>query len=312
MLRTDNKQEDKKNPIRKIADKLSKDNQTNNAYNIVINGVDTHIPINLPIAIIGEKGSGKTTLIRSIIDATNKRIYNNIYFIYSSLTSDLVLPTNITKIDVNDCETFLSVLFEAKSIFNSYCKFFKSLDFKKLQALYDNGRLTEEDILKHIDNNIIKYNKTALNKITDPHIKIDKIIETGEKILKKFGNKFYIDNYEINGFKYNARDAVIIDDIAIASKVLFQEIRDNSIYEYLTLTRHMRLMVCFAGQQVEQIPKSIRREIMCWIVSKNTNLELLKGVLSKEVLKDIERKQTELDKYEFVIFNMIDGETNTI
>ena len=312
MLRTKNTKQEDKNPIRKIADKISKDNQINNAYNIVINGVDTHIPINLPIAIIGEKGSGKNTLIRSIIETTNKKVYNNIYFIYSSLTSDLVLPTDIIKIDVNDCETFLSVLFEAKSIFNSYCKFFKSLDFKKLQALYNNGKLTEEDILKHIDNNIIKYNKTALNKITDPHIKIDKIIETGEKILKKFGNKFYIDNYEINGFKYNARDAVIIDDIAIASKILFRSVKDNPIYEYLTLTRHMRLMVCFAGQQIEQVPKSIRREIMCWILSKNTNLELLKGVLSKDVLKNIETKQQELDKYEFVIFNMIDGETNTI
>lgn len=312
MLRSDNKTKETKNPIRKIADSISKGKSINNAHNIVLNGIDTHIPINLPIAIIGEKGSGKTTLIRSIIDATNKTIYNNIYFIYSSLTSDLVLPTNITKIDVNDCETFLNVLFEAKSIFNSYCKFFKSLDFKKLQALYDNGKLTDEDILKHIDNNIIKYNKIAINKITDPHIKIDKIIETGEKILKKFGNKFYIDNYEMNGFKYNDRDAIIIDDIAIASKMLFLGIKDNPIYEYLTLTRHMRLMVCFAGQQVEQIPKSIRREIMCWIVSKNTNLELLKGILSKDVIKSIERTQTELDKYEFAVFNMIDGETNKI
>lgn len=312
MLRGETKTKETKNPIRKIADNINKDNQTNNAYNIKINGVDTHIPINLPIAIIGEKGSGKTTLIRSIIDATNKKIYNNIYFIYSSLTSDLVLPTNITKIDVNDCETFLNVLFEAKSIFNSYCKFFKSLDFKKLQVLYDNGKLTDEDILKHIDNNIIKYNKIAINKITDPHTKIDKIIETGEKILKKFGNKFYIDNYEMNGFKYNDRDAIIIDDIAIASKMLFLGIKDSPIYEYLTLTRHMRLMVCFAGQQIEQIPKSIRREIMCWIVSKNTNLELLKGILSRDVIKSIERTQTELDKYEFAIFNMIDGETNKI
>ena len=74
----------------------------------------------------------------------------------------------------------------------------------------------------------------------------------------------------------------------------------------------MRLMVCFAGQQIEQVPKSIRREIMCWIVSKNTNLELLKGILSKDVLRDITEKQKEIDKYEFVVFNMIDGETNKI
>ena len=309
---TNDKETKQKNPIREAANKLGKAKQINNAYNIVINGIDTHIPINLPIAIIGEKGSGKTTLIRSIIETTNKKIYNNIYFIYSSLTSDLVLPTNITKIDVNDCETFLSILFEAKSIFNSYCRFFKSLDFKRLQALYDNGKLKDEDILKYVDNNIMKYNKVMLKTINDPHVKIDKIISTGEKIIKKFSNKFYIDNYQIDGLKYNARDAVIIDDIAIASKILFRSVKDNPIYEYLTLTRHMRLMVCFAGQQIEQVPKSIRREIMCWIVSKNTNLELLKGILSKDVLRDIIEKQKEIDKYEFVVFNMIDGETNKI
>ena len=51
---------------------------------------------------------------------------------------------------------------------------------------------------------------------------------------------------------------------------------------------------------------------MCWIVSKNTNLELLKGILSKDVLRDIKEKQKEIEKYEFVVFNMIDGETNKI
>ena len=99
------------NPLRNIANKLADKKNKNNPYNIYINKQDTHIPINLPVSIIGEKGSGKTTLIKAIVEATNKTVFNNIYFIYSSLTSDQVLPNNVIKIDVNDCDDFLSMLF---------------------------------------------------------------------------------------------------------------------------------------------------------------------------------------------------------
>lgn len=300
------------NPLRNIANKLADKKNKNNPYNIYINKQDTHIPINLPVSIIGEKGSGKTTLIKAIVEATNKTVFNNIYFIYSSLTSDQVLPNNVIKIDVNDCDDFLSMLFASKSIFNSYSRFFKSLNFKTLQAKYNERKLTEEDIFKHIDNNIIKYNKTALNALKDPHIKIDKIVDTGIKIIEKFAKPFFIGPYRMNGFKYNDRDAIIIDDIAIAAKILFKQIKDNPIYEYLTLTRHMRLFVLFSGQQIEQVPKSIRREIMCWIISKNSNLELLKGILSKETLREIQDKQRELKKFEFVVYNMFEGTIDKI
>lgn len=300
------------NPFRKYANKIADRKNKNNPYNIILDGEDTHIPINLPTAIIGEKGSGKTTLIKSIIETTNKKIFNNIYFIYSSLTADQVLPNNVIKIDVNDCDEFLNMLFAAKSIFNSYCKFFKSLDFKTIQAKYNQHKLTEDDILKYVDNNIIKYNKTIINTVKDAHQKIDSIIDMGSKIIEKFSKEFFIGSYKINGFKYDSRDAIIIDDIAIAAKILFRQIKDNPLYEYLTLTRHMRLFILFAGQQIEQVPKTIRREIMCWIISKNTNTELLKGVLSKDTLRQINQHQTELDKFEFVVFNMIDGVIETI
>lgn len=301
-----------KNPIREYANKIAGKNTNNNAHNIIIDGKDTHIPINLPVAVIGEKGSGKTTLIKSIIETTEYKVFNNIYFMYSSITSDLVLPASVIRVDINDCETFLMTLFESKTIYNSYIKFFKSLDFNTLQTKYDNGKLTLDDIYKFVDNNIIKYNKDVLYAIDSPNEKVDAIINTGEKIITKFSKPFYIGNYKINGFKYNDRDAVIIDDIAIASKILFKSIKNNPIYEYLTLTRHMRLFVLFAGQQIEQIPKSVRREVMCWLISKSTNTELLNGVLTSSILKDITRKQEEIGKYEFVLYNMIDGYVSEI
>lgn len=74
----------------------------------------------------------------------------------------------------------------------------------------------------------------------------------------------------------------------------------------------MRLFVLFAGQQIEQIPKSVRREVMCWLLSKSTNTELLKGVLSTNTINDIIREQQEIGKYEFVLYNMIDGDVSRI
>ena len=299
-----------KNPLRVYADKLAKKKNKNDINNIIIDNFNTNIPVNLPTAIIGEKGSGKTTLIKSIVEMTNKKVFNNIFFIYSDISDNTV--GDVIKIDVKDCLEFLSVYFASKSIYNSYIDFFKSLNFDKLQKLYNNGKLTEDDILLNVNNNIVKYNKDAFNKIDDPKLKIDNIIETGEKIIKKFSNTFYIGSYRINGFKPDDRDAVIIDDIAIAGKFLFTHIKDNIIYEYLTLTRHMRLFILFAGQQVEQIPKALRREIMAWILSKNTNIDLLNGVLNKDVIRRIQDKQQLIGRFEFVLYNTVDGIISTI
>lgn len=296
------------NPIRKEANKIADTTNKNKTHNIVIDGIDTHIPNNLPIAIIGDKGSGKSTLIKSIINVTHKNhVFNHIFFIYSSITWDEELPPYVTRVDINDADEFLATLFETKAIFNSYYKFFKSINFDKLEDLRDSGKLSENDITKLMDNNVQKYNKDIINKDIDPIVKINKIIDTGEKILKTFSKPFNIGSVTINGLHANDLDAVIIDDIAIASKVLFRQIKDNPLYEYFTLTRHMRLFICLSGQQVEQIPKSLRREIMCWLFSKNTNTELLAGVLQKSTLKKIEEEQRQLNKYEFAAFNCVDG-----
>lgn len=305
------KQEVKENPFRSEANRLADKKSSNKTKNIVINGHDTYIPNNVPVALIGDKGSGKTTLIKSLMKLTyENKVFQHIFFIYSSITWDEELPPYVIRVDVNDADEFLGILFETKAIYNSYYKFFKSLDFKKLEALADKGDLKEEDFTQYVDNNIIKYNKDIFNSKMDANHKLDKVISVGEKILKTFSKQFRIGNVTIDGLKANDMDAVIIDDIAIAAKILFRQIKDNPIYEYFTLTRHMKLFILLAGQQIEQIPKSLRREMMCWIVSKNTNLELLDGVLSKATRIRIEQEQDRLKQYEFVVFNTIDGSIN--
>lgn len=296
------------NPLREMANDLADEGSKNKTHNIVINGSDTHIPFNLPTALIGDKGSGKTTLIKSLMKLTHENgIFQHIFFIYSPLTWDEELPGYITRVDVNDSDTFLATLFESKAIYNSYFKFFKSLDFKLIEKLADEGKLTEEEFTKHMDNNIVKYNKDIYNTDMNPNDKLDKIITVGEKLLKAFSKPFKIGNILVPGFRADDLDAIIIDDVAIAAKFLFRKIRDNPLYEYLTLTRHMRLFIMFSGQQVEQIPKTMRREIMCWMVSKNTTLELLRGVLTPSAIDRIEKEQEKLEKYHFVVYNCVDG-----
>lgn len=284
------------NPLREYANKIADKKNKNKTHNIEIDGKDTHIPNNLPVAIIGNKGSGKSTLLKSIMELTYNKVFNHIYFVYSPLTWDEELPSYITRIDVNNCEEFLTQLFEAKTIFNSYVKFFNSLDFKTFGNFFDK-----------MDNNVAKYNQDIINSGMNNEEKIDKIIDLGYKLIKKFSKDFYIGNVKIDGFKPDDLDALIIDDIAIASKILFKSIKDNDLYTYFTLTRHMRLFVCLAGQQIDQIPKHLRREIMAWLVSKNTTLELLNGVIPLETIKRIESEQIKLQPFQFVIYNSVDG-----
>lgn len=292
------------NPLRELANKLANKKHKNNIDNIFINGEDTNIPNNLPTAIVGDKGSGKSTLIKAIMEGANKEgLFKHIYFIYSSLSWDEELPPYVIKIDINNCDEFLANLFEIKTIFNSYVNFFEKVNKKDI----DDDNAVLDKFLSQCDNNIIKYNQDIVNSGMSDHVIIDKIIDTGEKIINKFTKDFFIGNVKVDGLRKDERDAIIIDDIAIAAKVLFRQIKDNPIYEYLTLTRHMRLFVLFAGQQIDQIPKAIRREIMCWLISKNTNIELLKGVLQNRVLNEIENKQALLQKYEFVLYNCASG-----
>lgn len=297
------------NPLRDKADKIADTTNKNKTHNIVINGVDTHIPFNLPCAIIGDKGSGKSTLIRSLIELSKEhKIFKHVFFIYSSITWDSDLPPYVIKVDVNDCEQFLSILFETKAIYNSYYKYFNSINFKKLDKMNtENEETLKNEFLKNVDNNIIKYNKSVINSSLLPSVKISRIIDTGEKILKTFSKPFNIGNVVIDRLYPDDLDAIIIDDIAIASKMLFKSMKDNPVYEYFTLTRHMRIFLLLAGQQVDQIPKMIRREIMCWLFSKNTSLELLTGVLTRSVIKKIEIEQQKLNPYEFVVYNSVDG-----
>lgn len=277
-------------------------NNTNKTHNIMIKGKDTHIPYNLPVYICAEKGQGKTTLLRSIIEKTHKyKIFDNIIFVYSESSIDEDIPNYCVKIGTNESVDFLTQFFEIKSIYNSYYKFFKN--FK----LTDNT--TRKQFMDAIDNNIITYNSDVINRDLPLNDIIDKVIDTGEHIIKTFSKPFKIGNIDIERIAPNQQDAIIIDDIAIMSKYLFNSIKNSDLYRYFTLTRHMKTFILLAGQQIDQLPKSLRREIMCYIVGRNTSLELLKGILTKDAIKNIVMTQSKLQQYEFVCYNK---EYNTV
>lgn len=291
---------EKENPFRSYANEHADVKNKNKTSNIIINDIDTNIPNNVPVCIIGEKGAGKTTLLKSIIELTHKNsIYTHYFVIYSNNNLDEELPDYTTMIPVNKAEDFMASLFEIKSIYNSYYKLFKGTTQKKLENLE----------IDKIDNAIKKYNASVIDSDADPQIKIDRILRTGYSIIKKFSSKFSIAGISINGIHPDDLDCLIIDDLAIATPIIFKDIKNSRIYEYFTLTRHMRLGIYLAGQQIDQLPAALRREIQCWLFSKDTqSFHLLKNIISKEAIININKKQSQLqNKYEFVVFNRITG-----
>ena len=300
---------------------LKKSNKYASISNIKINNEDTHIPINLPSAIIADKGSGKTTLLKTIMyESFKNKQFNHIYFIFSSLTWDEELPSYIIKINIDISESFLSKYFNIKSLFISYSNFINKL------ANLDSSRLdfiqSLKSFLEAIDNNISKEFNSEITFLSDLSMKytkdikieelnkteeiINKIINNANKFINTYSKEFYIDNIKVDKINKNDRDLIVIDDIAIASKILFKQMKESSIYKYLTLTRHMRLCILFSGQQVDQIPKFIRREIMTWIFSKNTSIELLEGILNKSIINKINENKNKLNRYEFLLYNCIE------
>lgn len=299
----------KVNPLRVTANRLADTKHESKTENLIVNNRDTNIPNNVPIAIIGEKGSGKTTLLNALIETlhepNNHLGFVSVFYIYTSLSLDVELPEYVVRINVNQAESFLAQFFEVKSIFNSYLKFFEKVNKSKI--LKEDNEKNLKEFLSVCDNDIIKYNDEVVNSGSNIHVIIDKIIETGEKILSKFSKPFFIDSIKVPGIRKQQRDAIVVDDIAIAAPLLFKNKKSNSIYEYLTLSRHMKTLIVFSGQQLDQLPKPIRREIMCWIVSKNTTLELLNGIVQKAKVDQIQELQKNLQKYEFVIYNAVSG-----
>lgn len=299
------------NPLRTVAAKLAETNHKNDTEELTgPKGQTTHINNNVPLAIIGDKGSGKTTMIKALIDTMHNVKENgfvSIYYIYTTLSLDLDLPEYVVCIDINRAESFLTSLFEIKSIYNSYVVFFDKLQKSGLlDKIEDENDKELARVLSLADNEIIRYNQDVVNSGLETAVVVDKIIETGERLVKKFSKPFSLDSVRVPAMRKDQRDCIIIDDVAIAGKLLFKSLKDNDIYEYLTLSRHMRLLVIFAGQQVEQLPKPIRREIMTWMFSKNTTLSLLDGVISLNARKRIEEVQGRLKRYEFVIYNAYD------
>jgi len=296
----------KSNPLRKVADLVAQNsNKSNDTDSLKYKGQDIGIPNNVPTAIIGEKGSGKTTLIKSLMSVINEeQEFRNIFYLYSSLTLDLELPDYVIRIDIDKAEDFLLQFFEIKSIYNSYVKLFTKL---RKMKYFEEDKDDLKGFLGLLDNEIVRYNTDVINTGKDPHVIIDRVLDVGKKLIETYSKEFEVDGVKINGFKKEQRDAFFIDDIAVASRILFKDRRSNSLYEYITLSRHMRILIVFAGQQVDQIPKMIRREIMCWILTKSTTLDLLTGIISKQSLRDIETKQRQLMAYEFVLYNVVTG-----
>lgn len=285
-------------------------NSNHAADNIVIDRVDSHIPRNMTTCICGKKGSGKTTLLRSIIETCYKhKIFKHIYFIYANSIDD-DMPSYIIRIPVAKAEDFIDELLMCKSLYNSYNKFIEKINIGKLDK---KSLISADDFLReYTDNVIYQDNINTINSRLNDKDKITKIIKRGYDIMKTYGKSFTIQDVLVDGFKFDDNDCIVIDDIAIAAPILFKSIQKSRLYKYFTLTRHINTAIILSGQDIKQVPAPIRREITCWLLSSNTIIEPLRGIISNYAYDEIEKQQQKLKDFEFVVYNDIEQEINTI
>lgn len=99
----------------------------NVAQNIVIDGQDTNIPLNVPTFIVAAKNGGKSTLISTLINAEKvNNVYKRIIYIYTDHVDSTLADqchVQILRIPLDHSIEFIRTYFKRKSEFISWTKF---------------------------------------------------------------------------------------------------------------------------------------------------------------------------------------------
>lgn len=268
---------------------------------------DLNISRNAPCVIAGKKGSGKTSFINGLIDGCyDNKIFVNVIYIYINSIDDN-LNENVTRCNVKDAEELLTKFFEIKNRFNSCAKFIKTFNESTLLK----RELTLHDFFENYIDNTLEEIATELSMTDNKAILLKDLIAYAIEFIKIHVKPFIIaiDSRKFNfrPLDYDTNDLIVIDDIAIAAPILFKSQRTNQIYKYFTLTRHLNVCIMLACQELIQVPKMIRHEIDTWLVSKNTNVDLLEDIISSKNLMLLQNAQTKLKQYEFACLNLTEN-----
>lgn len=109
--------------------KISQNTSVNVAQNIIIDGVDTNIPRNVPTFIVGSKNAGKSTVISALISAEKTNdTYTRIIYIYTDHVDSTLAETcheQLIRVPLNQSINFISDFFKIKAEYFSWIHFLR-------------------------------------------------------------------------------------------------------------------------------------------------------------------------------------------
>lgn len=308
----------------------------NVAQNIVIDGQDTNIPLNVPTFIVAAKNGGKSTLISTLINAEKvNNIYKRIIYIYTDHVDSTLADqchVQILRIPLDHSIEFIRTYFKRKSEFISWTKF---LDVNLKNGLINTSLNPKDEKIKlsdlttqYTDNIIDSYVNNCIyipgrtesedkNKAPEYDEKVKdlsppvQILEYAKHFLTKYSKNFKIvienTTYYIEGLLYNQYDQLIIDDVGVAASYLFPHSVDKSpLYRYLTITRHIMLGIIIAGQDIMQLPLYARKEINTFVLGVGLDINTVANTnILKNKQKEIIGDYPSVKPFDFLIYNGI-------
>lgn len=273
--------------------RLGTSNSLTVAQNIIIDGIDTLIPKNLPTFIIGSKNSGKSTFISTLINACAcNEVYARVFYVsgdHVDSTMAASCKVNIIRVPLQQSIELLTQFFKIKTEYMSWVNY-----------------LTIES-----------YTDNVIDTFCRNH-KQDNPKQHAEKFLLRYSQPFTIKvdttEYQISGLRYNQYDQLIIDDVGTAKAYLFpSSVNKSPIYRFLTISRHLLLGTIIAGQDIKQLELYARKEMNTWMFGIGISItEIANTQIPKNKQNEIIEKYPDLEKYHFILYNGINGEVQVV
>lgn len=274
----------------------------------------TLFPLNTPCTFVGQKGSGKTYLLASVVQyAYRNKLIKRLFYIYAE-NIDTTLSRAIPKkfmyaIPKTIASQFLIKFLRKKTKFTSCFNFiesYKHLNGKhKMDEKIDNIPIYWDNLLDSISKNkrlqllgqMIKYAERVVNKYM-----------RGTQLT--FNGKYH---YNLGRFSVDDFDMIILDDIA-QFQDLFGERRNKSeLYPYFTITRQNKTTFYLTAQEVKQLPKMFREMLGAIVLLNGTNMNDIDELkLDRDVINLFKQEFLTLKNHEGILYNFNDKEFEII
>lgn len=279
-----------------------------------INIKGTLFPLNTPCYMTGQKGSGKTYLLASIVQyAYNMKEISRLFYIYAENIDNTIaraIPRKkIFAIPREIAKPFLQKFLRKKSKYTSCSNMLISYNASngkwRLDENIENVPIYWDNLLDGISKN--KHLTTLGN-----------MVQYAERTVKKynkgtqlnFANKY---KFNLGRFTTNDFDFFIIDDIAQFMDLFGSTRSNSSLYPYFTITRQNKTTFYLTGQEVKQLPKMLREMLGAIVLLNGTNMNDINSLkLDSSLIDTISREFQTLKNHEGILYNFNDREMEII